>query len=428
MSISIKKILAKIFKNQLITGSSVVMVGSLVGGFGNYLYHLFMGRMLGPGDYGSLASLISLTYLLSIPMGTLQLVIISFIPGLNRSNTVGAFFKKINKKILPLSIFSLFLLAIFSPLIASFLHLDSVWPLMIVASIFFINIFSTINQAFLQGLLRFSYIAVTSVFQVVIRLAIAVLLVYLGFKINGALFALLVAGICGYFLTLLPLRLFPKAGEETPKKAEVFTFAMPVFFSTLAFTSLYTSDIVLARHFLSSQEAGFYSALANLGKIIFFVSGPIVTVMFPMIAGKHAGGEKYGHLFNLSAALVSLICLGISLIYVFFPKLMVTLLYGKEYLPAASSLWLFALFLSFYTLSFLLTNYFLSVKKTKIVYSSVIAALLQIVLIFFYHQTTRQLVLVSIMINALLLGALLIYYLQNEGQKEKSSLRYYPGL
>jgi len=100
------KILKRIFSSQLISGSLVMGVGTVIGGGGNYLYHLLMGRMLGPIDYGILASLISLSYLLGIPMGTLGLVIVKFVSafkGKKDFGSIGALFKIGFKKILPFS-------------------------------------------------------------------------------------------------------------------------------------------------------------------------------------------------------------------------------------------------------------------------------------------------------------------------------------
>ena len=72
----------KIFKSKLITGSAVMFVGTMVANVGNYLYHLLMGRMLGPKGYGELESVIAVTYLLFIFLAALNLVIAKFVANL----------------------------------------------------------------------------------------------------------------------------------------------------------------------------------------------------------------------------------------------------------------------------------------------------------------------------------------------------------
>ena len=54
-----------------------------------------------------------------------------------------------------------------------------------------------------------------------------------------------------------------------------------------------TMDLILVKHFFSDQDAGVYATLSILGKIIYFAASPVASVMFPIVAGKHAKGEKY---------------------------------------------------------------------------------------------------------------------------------------
>ena len=431
---SIKDNFQKLFKNQLVAGSFVLFAGTAVSNFGNYLYHLLMGRMLGPIDYGILASLISLTYLFNIPMGTLGLVVVKYVSALRGRREFGGiayFYSWLNKKVTILALAGFFLLIIISPWLASFLHLDSTLPILLAIVLSLVGIYLTINTSVLQGFLRFGLMSILGVISVFLKLIIAISLVYLGWKVLGAILSILIGSILGCLLAGFFVARLLKKGKKKEKKIsgrKIFNYSIPAFFSTLAFTSLYTIDVVLARHFLPAQEAGFYAALATLGKVIFFATGPIVIVMFPMVSEKHANGKKYLNLLNLSLSLVLFVCLGISGVYFLFPKLMVNLLYGSQYLLASSNLWLFAVFLSFYSLSYLLVNFYLSVKKMKIVSLPAIAALLQIVFIFFFHRDLEQIVIISITITALLFFSLLLYYVKNERAQKSSSLGCYSRL
>ena len=411
----VKSYLQRLFKNQLIAGSFILFIGTAVSNFGNYLFHLLMGRMLGPIDYGVLASLISIFYLLSIPVAALVLVIVKYVSALRGEKklaTVNYFYRWINRKLLIFGILGFLIFLIFSSWISSFLHLESNVLLILIGLVSFIGIFSSINLAALQGFLRFSWYTIIGIVSVIVKLILAIFLVYLSYRVFGAILAILAGMIVSYVLALFYAKKIIGKKEERQgfNGREVVSYALPVFFSILAFTSLYTTDIVLVRHFLSPQEAGFYAALATLGKIIFFASSPIIMVMFPMVSERHANGKKYINLLSLSLGLVLLACLGISGVYFLFPGLMINILYGSQYLSASPYLWLFAIFLSLYSLSSLLVNFYLSVKKVKVVILPVIAAAAQVVLIFLFHQTISQVVWVSISVLGLLLVALLFYF------------------
>lgn len=74
------------------------MIGAIVGGFGNYLYHLLMGRMLGPADYGILVSLISIFSILGVPLSAVGLTIVKFVSAFNgkkETKAISLFLKKL---------------------------------------------------------------------------------------------------------------------------------------------------------------------------------------------------------------------------------------------------------------------------------------------------------------------------------------------
>jgi len=421
----VRKSIKNLIANQLIAGSAVLFAGNMLANFGNYLYHLLMGRMLGPIDYGVLASLIAVSYLMSIPIATLTLTVVKYtsaLRGQKRLTVVNYFYQWITRKSLIYGLAGFLIFIFFSPWLASFLHLDSVLLLLIVGGISFLGIFLAINLATLQGFLHFGKFALSNITSVAIKLVSAVLLVYWGHRVLGALSATLAGSFIGYLLALIFTReiIREKQRRQGFEGREIVAYALPVFFSILAFTSLYTTDIILVRHFLPAQEAGFYAALATLGKIIFFASSPIVMVMFPMVSERHANGKKYINLLSLSLGLVFLACLGISGVYFLFPKLMINILYGSQYLPASPYLWLFAIFLSFYSFCYLLVSFFLSIKKVKVVVFPVIAAATQVVLISIFHQSLSQIIWVSISVLGLLLAGLLVYFFLNYDRTKKA--------
>ncbi len=191
----VKKITAKISQNQLLGGSFVLLVGSVIGNFGNYLYHLLMGRMLGPSDYGTLISLISLIYITGVPFGILSLLVVKYISSLTTSLGLGAaheFYSKIANKLLPLAILGFVLLSLLSPLINSFLNLNATGLIIMVIFFSVFGVFVNLNSATLQGLLYFKLNSVISIVQSLSKLILAFVLVYFGFKVFGAISAVLI--------------------------------------------------------------------------------------------------------------------------------------------------------------------------------------------------------------------------------------------
>jgi len=409
-----RKKLVRLAGNKLIAGSLVMFSGTMVANVGNYIYHLLMGRMLGPVGYGELQSVISVAYLLFIFISALALTTTKFIAGLKgRGDQAGIrwLFAVLNRKVLLAASVVLILTILGSPLVKNFLHLHSTLPIIFAGLLFLISALSSVNRAILQGLLRFKQIVQSHISETAFKVAAAVILVSLGWAVDGATLALVLASLVGLwtaFRFLKPLR-HGRSSQPDLNKKIFLQYGLPVFFSNLSFTSLFTNDIILVKHFFPAYEAGLYASLAVLGKIIFFATGAIPNVMFPMIVHRRSQGKKIKHLLLASLALLSIIAAAAVLVYWLFPKLMVRLLFGSDYLAIAPLLVWMAIFMSLYSLSYLLTSFSLSIEKTKVVFFGVAAALLQVALIALFHQQLLQVVWISIGITGCLFLSLVVY-------------------
>jgi len=409
-----RKKLVRLAGNKLIAGSLVMFSGTMVANVGNYIYHLLMGRMLGPVGYGELQSVISVAYLLFIFISALALTTTKFIAGLKgRGDQAGIrwLFAVLNRKVLLAASVVLILTILGSPLVKNFLHLHSTLPIIFAGLLFLISALSSVNRAILQGLLRFKQIVQSHISETAFKVAAAVILVSLGWTVDGATLALVLASLVGLwtaFRFLKPLR-HGRSSQPDLNKKIFLQYGLPVFFFNLSFTSLFTNDIILVKHFFPAYEAGLYASLAVLGKIIFFATGAIPNVMFPMIVHRRSQGKKIKHLLLASLALLSIIAAAAVLVYWLFPKLMVRLLFGSDYLAIAPLLVWMAIFMSLYSLSYLLTSFSLSIEKTKVVFFGVAAALLQVALIALFHQQLLQVVWISIGITGCLFLSLVVY-------------------
>ena len=214
-------------------------------------------------------------------------------------------------------------------------------------------------------------------------------------------------------LVFFPLRFIFDKKIVSPhiNTKELFTYGVPSLFTLVGLTSLISADIILAKHFFSAHQAGIYAGLSLVGRVIFYLSSPIASVMFPIIVQKHSKKESFTNTFILSLAMVLGPSLLLTAFYFLFPDF--TLLFflkKQEYLEASKYVGLFGIFISLYCCLTIICNFYLSIRKTKIFLPIVLGAIAQIVLINIYHQNFMQLILISVIITFLLIIGLLIYY------------------
>lgn len=403
------KKIANLIGHPLFAGSFIMIFGSNAVSFLNYLYHLMMGRLLGPANYGELVAIISLMGLLGVIPGSLNLVVIKYISSAKNDIEISSLISWLKNKILVASLIFSLILLILSPVISSFLHLNKVYYLILMALFFFFSIQSLLNRSILQGLLKFKEMVISTLAENGIKLFAGILLVYLGFQVGGAIIGIAIAVILGWLITISFLHYRKTKTKVNVNIKEMLLFIVPVMVQSIAITSLYSSDVILVKHFFPTKEAGIYAALSNLGKIIFFGAGPIGAVMFPLVSQRKAKGGGYRRIFIYSFFATIALAIGILSIYWLFPQLAIKLLYGELFLGASDLLVWFGIFISFFTLSTLLISYGLSLGRTSIVVLPFAGAVAQIIGIWFFHSSLFEVVLVSCIATGVLLILLLIY-------------------
>lgn len=404
----------KILQHKFIRASFWVFFATGVINIGNYLYHLLMGRMLGPSLYGELEGAVSVLYLLNIPLLTLTIGVMKFVSvykGKQKDEQISALYNFLNRDVLIWGIIVSCILLLCSPLLINFLHLPSYMFAVILVLAFFSGLFLNLNRSFLQGLSRFAPFATSNFIETFGKLLFAVGLVYIGLKAEGALLGFLIGSLLSVIFTVWVVRIAHKGKGTFTEKKTFFKYLIPVFLMNLAFTSLYTSDVLLVRNLFSSMDSGYYAALSVLGKVIYFAIYPIILVMFPFVSEHHAKGSKYTHFLFLSIGFAVLAIAAIVSIYFAFPQFMVLILFGKKFLAISPYVGMFGLFIGLYCLCFIMTNFYLSIHKTKPVVLGMGTAIIQVILIYVFNNNSLLTVIqISIACTFLLLISLLVYY------------------
>lgn len=424
MKAYINKIVNAAIKNPLISGSSVIFLGSLFANPLNFLFNLYMIKNLTVADYGILASLMSLTVLTTIPAGSMVPTIIKFSASYfakGELDMVKGLFLKVTKFTIPLGLLVFLIFVIFQQRISQFFHIGDSMLVLLVGIIVALSFISVPNQPILQAKLAFRFIAFNAVFGSLLKLLLGLLLVYLGFSVWGALSALVISSIVPYLFSFTQLPFVFKKGVDTPHISikKLISYGIPSTITLFALTSFASTDIIFVKHFFNNTDAGLYAGVSLIGKIVFFLTAPIGTVMFPLIVQKHTRNENFHTDFRIAMLLVIVPSCFIIVAYYFIPDFILTFSTKKEFTSVSSLLWLFGIFSAIYGVLTVLINFYLSIEKTKVFIPVAFGAVLQAVMLWFFHKTFLQVLMISITITGLLLLLLLLYYWRLYGQRAK---------
>lgn len=408
-----------LIKHPLISGSAILVVGSLIANIFNYLFNLSMGRLLSPADYGILASIIAMINIILVLPTTITIIFTKFsasYAGQGKEELLSVLLRKgtISSGIVGLFLSIVYL--IFSPQISNFLHIQNITLIYIVSIVLFFNFLSAVANGALQGLLKFFAFSVAYSLSTFSKFILGVFFVLAGLKVLGSVFAIVSASILGYVFAAIPLLKYFLVKKEKnlviPNlNKQLFTYGVPVLLAWLGITSITYIDTILVKHFFAPIAAGQYAALSLMGRTIFFIVSPIVMVFFPLIAQKKERKEDLLGTILLSVFLVGVPVIFLSAVFYLFPGLIIRIFFPAEiYKSLAVYLGPFSIFIILYTFSWLLNSYYLSVGKLLVFVFTLAAAVLEVLLIIIFHQNIQQIINNLIIVTFLLLIGLLVYY------------------
>ncbi len=181
-------------------------------------------------------------------------------------------------------------------------------------------------------------------------------------------------------------------------KSEVFNFefgfknikwlmkeSLPLWGAGILTVIFLQLDIVLLKLFISSKDAGLYSAALRIGVPLSIIPLSIVTTIFPIVVKKRNENPKLSqHIVDFSFKILLFLLLFSSIVVTFKSKEILLLLYGVEFQEASSSLILIFWSFTFYYLSQLSQNLITIIGKQKNnFYYSIILITSFLILLFF---------------------------------------------
>lgn len=388
-------------KHSLTKSASLMFAATTVVNVLNYVFHIFMGRALGPADYGVLASLVSLLTIASVPATSIQTLITKYVATLSAHNRFGSikfFLIKLAQKIALVGVPAMLVFTIISKYVASFLGISSSIPVLLMGGVVFLSFYSTLTLGALQGLQNFWHLAINLISGALTKLFFGVLLVYLGFGVNGSVIAYAISGSAMIIIALYPLRLIMRENSTADgiDAGEVKQYFWPVMVMILCFTAMTNIDVVMVKHYFKPTEAGYYAAAAIFGKIVLFVPGAIAMVMFPRVAQLNALKHDTRDVLIKSLLVVGALCGLVTLAYFTFPKFIVTVMFGMKYADAIPLMGLFGIAMMVFALINILGLYSLSIQDFKVIWLMFGGVLLEALLLILFHNTLRGLLVMVI--------------------------------
>lgn len=389
----------QLFLGKLARASSWLVVGGVAGGILGYLFQIIMGRMLSVSEYGIFSALMAMIVVIGAPMTTLSMIIsrrVSTYRSEQDNGKLGYLFYWINRKLLLIAVVLIVLVVFNIKPLQNFLLIEKSAHLYLLLIILLIAFPQAVNNAYLQGLQYFKWLSVSGVLATLLKIIITVILIYFGLGVAGALGGVIFSTFIILILTYVVLR--PSLSKNNASISNtthlLFKSAMPVLLANVAFAVMTQIDMVLVKYYFSEQEVGIYAAASILGKAVMYLPGGIAMALFPMVAENHASGKSSAHLMFQAVGVTALLSLTGALFYYFFADSIIVLLYGNDYKEAANVLKYFGFAILPMALIMVAEHFLIAMGRVLFTYLFMVVAPLQLIAIYYYHDTLLDIVAV----------------------------------
>jgi O-antigen/teichoic acid export membrane protein len=398
---------------SLVLGGSLVMLISmlLVNGF-NFAYNVFMARILGPSEFGHINAAITILLIVSSVSLSFQLVCAKFVARNEAFGAKSAVVKSLLGKAWIASLIIAAILFIAQKPFAAYLNLPDHWILGLLALGVAVYAPLGVKRGAMQGLCFFPRLGGNFVVEAVTRFVVGVGLVLAGYGALGAVGAISAAVVMAYFLPAMPREVRVEAIPGEPASFAEAVQAIVFFIGQVIINNI---DILLVKHFFPAEPAGIYAAIAQIGRLLYFVCWfGIVNAMFPVAASRpdQKKSEALGLPMLLVFAISCVFVLGAAL----FPHFIMGLIFGSKFINIGSLLALYATATALYSLSVVLIAYEMSRRIANTGWLQLLISGALFLVIGFFHQTLHEVIMVRIVLMVIMLFLVSFPFLRRVGR------------
>ncbi|HEU5233265.1 MAG TPA: oligosaccharide flippase family protein [Terriglobales bacterium] len=395
--------------SRVLSGSIVMLVGSVLVAAINFGFNVSMARLLGPSLFAQVAAVVTLLMLASAVSLSFQMVCAKFVA--RNESTFGklAVFHGLRKRAWIVGIAIAIGLTLAQKPVAAYLQMPNSWVLAVFALGMAFYTPLGVKRGNMQGLCAFGALSRNYILEAGSKLACAILLVELGYGVMGA-----VGAISASILAAVLIR-SPKAQDDAGSKTLVpasFREGMQAIVFFVGQVVINNIDIILVKHFFASELAGLYAAVALVGRVLYFAAWSIVSAMFPISAAAKDDQNKV-HVLLLPFMIVLLMSLAFVVVLALFPGFIIHLILGEGFRSAEPLLSLYAVATGLYALAVVLMTYEMSRKIANTGWVQLIFSGALVLLIYMLHSSLRQVIVVQIVLMLLMLLVVSLPFLRS---------------
>jgi glycosyltransferase involved in cell wall biosynthesis/O-antigen/teichoic acid export membrane protein len=382
---------------QSVVGSGAIfMAAAVFSYFLNFVYNVYLGRELENSAFATIALIGSFLYLGQVLFTSLSRTITyknAFLLG-KYQVVISSFWERVKGISIKTGLVLMVVWLSFSWIISGFFNIDSIVPVATFAPVWLLGLVAAVDMGFLAGQMQFASLAFVLIFEAIFKLILTVgfvelnqqYWVYLSLPISMASVAILARFFANKSLKYAQTRT-AKNVEKFPRKFFLASIANRI--AVVAFLSV---DIILAKHFFSPENAGYYSLISLVGKMVFFAGTMVTSFITPLVA-KSEGQKNTSKYAFLQLLTVSMVSAGIpALVLTLSGSYFLPLLFAERSTVILPFIGSYLLGIASFAVASNIITYYQAKKSYIFSLAGLFLAFIQIVALVLYHDDLAQMV------------------------------------
>lgn len=399
----------RVLQNDFLRHGALVFGATMAGNVLNYLFNFALSRRLGVEGFATLSSLVSFIMIFSIPASILTLVIVKYTATFHAAGDSQRV-RRLSQVLLRWTVFAagaaLVVGLLLREQVAAFLRIPDDAAIPFCMAILALSFITPSVRAILQGEEDFSRYSLSTVLEVLLKVVIAVSLVYAGFGVIGAMLGWMAGTLCALVYTIWAV--FNKHGASADSTVRLALDLRRLLQTTTAvglasgfLILLSFMDVLLVKHYFDARQAGLYAAVNLTGKVMLFLAGFVPAVLLPKAVARSEKGLCANRLLG-QAVTVTLVLSSVALaLFGALPTYVVRILAGRDFVAAAPYVLQYDAAMCLLAVVTLLVNFNIGVHRFRFLYGLGITVAAEIAAIALFHRTLWDVVHIVLIGNTL---------------------------
>jgi O-antigen/teichoic acid export membrane protein len=409
-------------EGKVLTGSVVMLGGSVLVSLANFGYNIGVAHLLGPGDFSQAAAAVTLLMLASCINLAYQLVTAKLIAKTSVPGERAAVYQYLMRRAWLVGFALSAVIVGTSRWIAAYLRMPT--PTLIVllglGMLFYIPL--GVRRGGMQGTCQFLRLSLNLAAEAFVKLIAAMFLVLSGLGVLGAVGAISISVFAAFLLPAgdAELRMAPASylpGSFLESMQAIIFFVGQVIINNV--------DILMVKHYFAPDAAGLYAAVALVGRLLYFATWSVTSAMFPISAGTGSESDSRRVL-----VVPLLFVAGLSTVFVIFlssfPGLVIRTLFGSDFHRAGMGveylLAMNAIATAVYAVCVVLITYEMSRRIANTGWLQLLVSGLIVLSVSVLHESLMQVIVIQQVLRVLLLMAVAYPFFRHpQGRPEEAT-------